>query len=220
MSDVDQRANPDEPDRRRTGDARAGTRTRLERKQQLLDAAEALFASGGYGPTRIADICETAGVAKGLFYWYFENKESLFAELVRSVRQQLRRRRPRRWTTTPIPSPACARAPRPRCASWPSTAASSRSSRSSATTSGSPPLRRAATSTCRMRRAWCGRPSGRAGARRPRSTLLAIGVLGAVAQFSHYHRTGRLKLSIDEAGAFVGQWTIQALAAVPSPTAR
>ena len=30
-------------------------------------------------------------MAKGLFYWYFENKESLFAELVRSVRQQLRR---------------------------------------------------------------------------------------------------------------------------------
>ena len=31
------------------------------------------------------------GRGQGLFYWYFENKESLFAELVRSVRQQLRR---------------------------------------------------------------------------------------------------------------------------------
>ena len=31
-------------------------------------------------------------------------------------------------------------------------------------------------------------------------TLLAIGVLGAVAQFSHYHRTGRLKLSIEQVG--------------------
>ena len=50
-------------------------------------------------------------------------------------------------------------------------------------------------------------------------TLLAIGVLGAVAQFSHYHRTGRLAISIDELARFVGQWTIQALAAVPSPTA-
>ena len=30
-------------------------------------------------------------MAKGLFYWYFENKEALFAELVRSIRQQLRR---------------------------------------------------------------------------------------------------------------------------------
>ena len=50
-------------------------------------------------------------------------------------------------------------------------------------------------------------------------TLLAIGVLGAVAQFSHFHRTGRLAISIDELALFVGQWTIQALAAVPSPTA-
>ena len=50
-------------------------------------------------------------------------------------------------------------------------------------------------------------------------TLLAIGVLGAVAQFSHYHRSGRLAISIDELARFVGQWTIQALAAVPSPTA-
>ncbi len=49
-------------------------------------------------------------------------------------------------------------------------------------------------------------------------TLLAIGVLGAVSQFSHYHRTGRVKLSIDELAEFVGQWTVQALAAVPSPT--
>ena len=73
----------------------------LERKQQLLDAAETLFASRGYGPTRIADICEAAGVAKGLFYWYFETKESLFAELVRSVRRSCAGRRPRRWTRTP-----------------------------------------------------------------------------------------------------------------------
>ena len=62
-----------------------------ERKQQILDAAAALFAERGYAQTRIADICDEAGVAKGLFYWYFENKESLFAELVRSMRQQLRR---------------------------------------------------------------------------------------------------------------------------------
>ena len=159
-------------------------------------------------------------MAKGLFYWYFENKESLFAELVRSVRQQLRRPRRRRWTTTPIPSRACARAPRPRCASWPSTAASSRSSRSSATTSASPPCCESGDvyvqDAARLVR------EAQAAGLVPDdhdARLLAIGVLGAVAQFSHYHRTGRLKLSIDELATFVGQWTIQALAAVPSPTA-
>ena len=30
-------------------------------------------------------------MAKGLFYWYFETKESLFAELVRTMRHELRR---------------------------------------------------------------------------------------------------------------------------------
>jgi AcrR family transcriptional regulator len=63
----------------------------LERKQQLLDTAEVLFAEAGYAQTRIADICAAAGVAKGLFYWYFPTKQSLFAELVRTMRKQLRR---------------------------------------------------------------------------------------------------------------------------------
>ena len=117
MSDVDQRA------KRRPRTARDGPHGRgdarhtdqgLERKQQLLDAAEALFASRGYGPTRIADICETAGVAKGLFYWYFENKESLFAELVRSVRQHSGGAGAA-MDDDADPSPACARAPRPQC---------------------------------------------------------------------------------------------------------
>lgn len=62
-----------------------------ERKQQIIDAALALFADHGYGATRIADICERAGVAKGLFYWYFPTKLDLFTELVRSMRRRLRR---------------------------------------------------------------------------------------------------------------------------------
>ncbi len=62
-----------------------------ERKQQLLDAAAELFADRGYSATRIADICQRAGVAKGLFYWYFPTKGALFAELVHTMRQRLRR---------------------------------------------------------------------------------------------------------------------------------
>lgn len=62
-----------------------------ERKEQLIDAAVALFSERGYAATRIRDICERAGVAKGLFYWYFPTKLDLFAELVRSMRRQLRR---------------------------------------------------------------------------------------------------------------------------------
>lgn len=62
-----------------------------ERKQQLLDAAATLFADRGYAATRIADICEAAGAAKGLFYWYFPTKQDLFAELVHTMRRRLRR---------------------------------------------------------------------------------------------------------------------------------
>lgn len=50
-----------------------------------------LFAERGYSSTRILDICERAGVAKGLFYWYFPTKLDLFTELVRSMRHRLRR---------------------------------------------------------------------------------------------------------------------------------
>jgi AcrR family transcriptional regulator len=62
-----------------------------ERKEQLIEAAIALFSERGYAATRIRDICERAGVAKGLFYWYFPTKLDLFAELVRTMRRQLRR---------------------------------------------------------------------------------------------------------------------------------
>jgi AcrR family transcriptional regulator len=70
---------------------RTHTEQGLERKQQLLDAATTQFATKGYSATRIADICAAAGVAKGLLYWYFPTKEALFADLVRTMRLQLRR---------------------------------------------------------------------------------------------------------------------------------
>src|SRR5262249_5072192 len=54
------------------------------------DQAAVLFAERGYADTRVVDICAGAGVAKGLFYWYFENKEALFAELVRTMRLRVR----------------------------------------------------------------------------------------------------------------------------------
>ena len=75
----------------RAAEDRRHTEHGRERKQQLVDAAADLFAANGYAATRVEDICRTAGVAKGLFYWYFPTKQALFAELVRSMRQRLRR---------------------------------------------------------------------------------------------------------------------------------
>jgi AcrR family transcriptional regulator len=51
---------------------------RVEREQQILAAALAVFAQKGYGDTRIGDIANAAGIAKGTIYLYFESKEALF----------------------------------------------------------------------------------------------------------------------------------------------
>ncbi|HEX8580789.1 MAG TPA: TetR family transcriptional regulator, partial [Acidimicrobiales bacterium] len=71
--------------------ARRLTTQGQERKQQLIDTAAELFAARGYADTRIADIVTAAGVAKGLFYWYFDTKETLFRELAEDIRLRLRR---------------------------------------------------------------------------------------------------------------------------------
>lgn len=67
------------------------TRQGKARKQQLMAEAAKLFSNSGYSSTRVIDIVRSAGVAKGLFYWYFENKEALFREIVQETRDDLRR---------------------------------------------------------------------------------------------------------------------------------
>jgi len=66
------------------------TRHGADRKAELLGAAEALFIERGFDETRMVDIAERAGVAKGLAYWYFENKDALFREIIADVRERLR----------------------------------------------------------------------------------------------------------------------------------
>jgi AcrR family transcriptional regulator len=63
-----------------------------ERRLQLMEHAAQLFAERGYHPTSVADIVESLGVGKGVFYWYFPSKEELLAEILRESHQDLRRR--------------------------------------------------------------------------------------------------------------------------------
>ncbi|MEO7818655.1 MAG: TetR/AcrR family transcriptional regulator [Actinomycetota bacterium] len=79
------------------------TRAGRARKQQLMAEAAKLFAHSGYYATRVIDIVKSAGVAKGLFYWYFENKESLFREVVKAARDDLRRAQARALEGEPDP---------------------------------------------------------------------------------------------------------------------
>ena len=52
-----------------------------DRRRQLRVAATKVFARKGYHATRIADIAKEAGVAYGLVYHYFKNKEEILASI-------------------------------------------------------------------------------------------------------------------------------------------
>lgn len=51
------------------------------RRQQVLDAAEAVLVRQGLEATTMADVASEAGVAKGTTYLYFESKTALLAAL-------------------------------------------------------------------------------------------------------------------------------------------
>lgn len=56
--------------------------TRDRRRRELLDVALKVFSERGYHETRISDLIEAAGVARGTFYLYFESKNAIFHELL------------------------------------------------------------------------------------------------------------------------------------------
>ncbi len=53
-----------------------------ERRQELVDAARALFESQGYERTAVSDIVHRVGVAQGLFYYYFHSKQDIFLAVI------------------------------------------------------------------------------------------------------------------------------------------
>jgi AcrR family transcriptional regulator len=62
-----------------------------QRRGELLAYATERFATNGYHPTSVAELVDGLGVGKGVFYWYFESKEDLFLEILRSGERSLRR---------------------------------------------------------------------------------------------------------------------------------
>ena len=60
-----------------------------ERRQQILSVAREVFAKRGYHQTTIDDIVVQAGVARGTFYLYFEDKRAVFSDLVDRFAGQL-----------------------------------------------------------------------------------------------------------------------------------
>jgi AcrR family transcriptional regulator len=60
-------------------------RQREERREQILEAALAVFSQKGYHATNVSDVAARAGVSQGTIYWYFESKEALFNSALLSV---------------------------------------------------------------------------------------------------------------------------------------
>jgi AcrR family transcriptional regulator len=62
-----------------------GARTRA----RLVEAAKKVFQRDGFLDARIVDIAETAKLAPGSFYHYFESKEQIFREVAQAQEERL-----------------------------------------------------------------------------------------------------------------------------------
>ena len=183
-----------------------------ERKQQLIDAAMLLFAERGYSATRILDICEHAGVAKGLFYWYFPTKLDLFTELVRSMRHRLRRAQAAAMTPdadalTRIHQGAAASVRfMAEHATYFSLVDVERTDPAigDALRSGSEVYLDDVIALVREAQAAGSIPDADA-------HLLALGVLGTVSSYSNAWRSGRIDMTTDDLADFVSGWIRRAL---------
>lgn len=72
----------------RLAGAPSGPRQRDQRLAGLLDAAAALFVEKGMAATSIEDIASRAGVAKGTFYHYFQDRAAMLEALRRRYSQR------------------------------------------------------------------------------------------------------------------------------------
>lgn len=184
-----------------------------ERKDQLLDHAATLFAERGYAETRVLDIVRAAGVAKGLFYWYFENKEALFRELVEQNRLRLRRAQAKAI------DPAAEPLMRLRQGAEASMRFMAQFSHFFALLEVEnldkdfADERRKGTEIHTADVARVIRDGIDDGTIRDEDPeLLAYGVVGTTGYYGHFHRTGRIEVPVDELAAFVGRFVVCSLA--------
>jgi AcrR family transcriptional regulator len=195
-------------------EARQLTTQGRERKVQLIDAAAELFAVRGYDETRIVDIVERAGVAKGLFYWYFENKEALFRELVEENR--LRLRRAQAEAIDPGAEPLLRiRQGAAASVTYMSTHAHffSLIEVESLDKQFTDVLRQGTEVHAADVATLVSLGIADGTIRDEDPLLLAYGVVGAVGYYGHFHRTGRVSVPTGELAAFVGRFVVCSLAA-------
>lgn len=59
--------------------------------KRIINASMELFSEKGFSSTSISDIAERAGVAHGLFYFYFKSKYDILEELVKIINTDMRK---------------------------------------------------------------------------------------------------------------------------------
>ena len=59
-----------------------------ERREEILDAAQALFTENGWEAVTVADVLEAAGISRGGFYHHFTAKDDLLAGIVTRMTRQ------------------------------------------------------------------------------------------------------------------------------------
>ena len=62
--------------------SRSNAMSKAERRQRILLAARDVFSKRGYHQATVDDIVAEAGVARGTFYLYFEDKRAVLADLI------------------------------------------------------------------------------------------------------------------------------------------
>jgi TetR/AcrR family fatty acid metabolism transcriptional regulator len=70
-------SDPAEPRSRRSPRSKRSLRTR----ERILEAATEVFARHGFHGARVADIADQAGIAYGLVYHYFDNKDDILGAI-------------------------------------------------------------------------------------------------------------------------------------------
>ncbi len=58
-------------------------------RARLITAAKIVFERDGFLEARVVDIAETAGLASGSFYHYFDSKEQIFREIAAAQEERL-----------------------------------------------------------------------------------------------------------------------------------
>ncbi len=62
-----------------------------ERREEILDAAEKLFAAKGFDNTSTGDILDAVGIARGTLYYHFKSKEDILDGVIQRITDRLTR---------------------------------------------------------------------------------------------------------------------------------